>query len=135
MIQKFLPNGPRNSTMHYEVFRNKNSSGEDFKLISEMYARVMKEDKVLCDQAQKNLNAGVFVNGEMHPRCEKGPLYFQGSVRDMVTEHYRQEKAGGAEIWPARQKLPDHAAISREDLEMCNSLDCASEKQADELAW
>lgn len=136
MIQKFLPDGPRKSTMHYEVFRNKNSSDEDFELISNMYARVMAEDKVLCDRAQKNLNAGVFLNGEMHPRCEKGPLYFQGSIRDMVTEHHRREKAEGAEIWPARQKLPTNAAISREDLEMCNSLDCAGDgKRAEEFAW
>ncbi len=60
MIQKFLPEAPTKSTLHYEVYRNKNSSDEDFKLISEMYARVMAEDKVLCDRAQKNLNAGMW---------------------------------------------------------------------------
>jgi phenylpropionate dioxygenase-like ring-hydroxylating dioxygenase large terminal subunit len=133
MIQKFLPDGPKHSTMHYEVFRNKNSSEEDFKLIADMYARVMSQDKVLCDRAQKNLNAGVFINGEMHPRCEKGPLYFQSSIRDTITEHYRREKAAGKEIWPARQKLPDSAIISKEDLEMCGSLDCGTQRE--ELVW
>ena len=58
MIQKFLPDTATKSTLHYEVYRNKTSSDADFKLISEMYARVMAEDKVLCERAQKNLNAG-----------------------------------------------------------------------------
>lgn len=46
MIQKILPTGPIDSTMHYEVYRNKNSSEEDFKTIADTYARVMGEDKV-----------------------------------------------------------------------------------------
>ena len=44
----------------------------DFRTIADTYARVMKEDKALCDRAQANLNAGVFINGELHPRWEKG---------------------------------------------------------------
>ncbi|KAK5164125.1 uncharacterized protein LTR77_010216 [Saxophila tyrrhenica] len=134
MIQKFLPDSATKSTLHYEVYRNKNSSDEEFKLISEMYARVMAEDKILCDRAQKNLNAGVFVNGEMHPKCEKGPLYMQSKVRDAVTDHYRREKAAGAEIWPARQKLPGNALVSQEDIDMCNGLDCTAPQQ-EGLVW
>lgn len=133
MIQKFLPTSPTKSTMHYEIFRNKNSSDSDFKLISEMYARVMSEDKVLCTRAQENLNAGVFVNGEMHPRCEKGPLYFQSTVREMITSHYQEEKSLGMEIWPARQKLPESAQVSKEDIEMCDSLDCGTQREV--LVW
>lgn len=134
MIQKFLPDGPKRSSMSYEIYRNKHSSESDFRLIADTYARVMAEDKVLCDRAQKNLNAGVFVNGEMHPRCEKGPLYFQQSVREVVTEHFNKEKAAGHEIWPARQRLPAEAAISEQDMEICKSLMCSSEKK-EILAW
>ena len=135
MIQKFLPSGPTNSSMHYEVYRNKNSSDEDFRTIADTYARVMGEDKVLCDRAQKNLNAGVFVAGQMHPRAEKGPLFFQNSVREAVTEHFKREKAEGREIWPARQELPktDNALISQDDLEICNSIACNTQKEG--LAW
>ena len=133
MIQKFLPAGPTKSSMSYEVYRNKNSSDEDFHLIADTYARVMSEDKVLCDLAQKNINAGVFVNGQLHPRWERGPLYFQQSVREAITEHYHREKREGREIWPARQQLPSGAEISEADLEICEGLMCGSKKE--ELAW
>jgi hypothetical protein len=133
MIQKFLPEGPTKSKMHYEVFRNKNSSDADFKLISEMYARVMSEDKVLCDRAQKNLNAGVFTSGQLHPHCEKAPLYFQASIREMVTAHHRREKVAGGEFWPAKHKLPGGEVVNEEDLEMCGGTACDS--QDDTLVW
>jgi len=72
MIQKFMPSSATHTKVHYEVYRNKDSSEEDFRTIADTYARVMKEDKALCDRAQANLNAGVFINGELHPRWEKG---------------------------------------------------------------
>lgn len=116
--------------MHYEIYRNKNASEESFKIISEMYARVMREDKVLCERAQRNINSGVFVAGEMHPRCEKGPLYMQQAAREAIYEHFAKEKAAGEEIWPARQQLPsgDNA-----DVELCKGLTCG--KQDGGLAW
>lgn len=119
--------------MHYEVFRNKNSSEEDFRAIADTYARVMSEDKVLCEGAQKNLNAGVIVAGELHPRWEKGPLFFQQNVRDVVTEHFKREKAAGHEIWPARQRLPEDALISKEDMEICNAIACSGPRE--QLVW
>lgn len=133
MIQKFLPSGASSCKMHYEVYRNKHSADKDFKLIADMYARVMSEDKVLCERAQKNLNAGVIMNGELHPRWEKGPLFFQQTVREVVTEHYKREKAAGHEIWPARQKLPDDALLSLDDMEICNGISCNTRKEV--LVW
>jgi phenylpropionate dioxygenase-like ring-hydroxylating dioxygenase large terminal subunit len=76
MIQKFMPASATHTKVHYEVYRNKDSSEEDFRTIADTYARVMKEDKALCDRAQANLNAGVFINGELHPRWEKGMFCF-----------------------------------------------------------
>lgn len=119
--------------MHYEIYRNKNASDENFKIISEMYARVMSEDKVLCERSQRNINSGVFIAGEMHPRCEKGPLYMQQSVREAIYEHFNKEKAAGEEIWPARQQIPGSAEVSLMDLEVCKGL--ASGNQNDGLAW
>jgi hypothetical protein len=72
MIQKFMPSSATHTRVHYEVYRNTDSPEEDFRTIADTYARVMKEDKALCDRAQANLNAGVFINGELHPRWEKG---------------------------------------------------------------
>ena len=134
MLQKFIPSGPTTSSMNYEVYRNKNSSEADFKLISSTYAKVMSEDKVLCAGQQKNLNAGVFTAGELHPRWEKGPLYFQSNVRDAVMQHFELEKREGKEVWPARQQLPEGAVVSQSDIDVCKALEaCGAERK--DLAW
>ncbi|KAH1391303.1 hypothetical protein KXW40_005949 [Aspergillus fumigatus] len=112
-MQRFVPLSPTRSIMKYEVYRNTKSSDEDFEKINQIYKRIMSEDKYLCDLTQKNLNAGVFVNGELHPEMEKGPLYFQKTVRDLVVEHYEREQKAKQEIWPARQNLPKTATKDR----------------------
>lgn len=120
--------------MKYEVYRNKSSSDEDFELIDSMYKRIMSEDKYLCSNAQRNINAGVFINGEMHPKMEEGPLYFQKSVRELVHAHYQKEREAGREIWPARQTLPRTAGVSEKDIDLCTTLECGGPK-AEGLAW
>ncbi|GAB1199276.1 hypothetical protein APSETT444_008622 [Aspergillus pseudonomiae] len=105
-MQRFVPTSPTTCAMRYEVYRNKNSSEEDFQLINEMYKRIMSEDKYLCTEAQKNIGRGVFVNGLLHPRMEKGPLYFQSVVRDLLYEHFDREKDAGKQIWPAGLEVP-----------------------------
>lgn len=132
-MQRFIPSGPSNTSIQYEVYRNKNVSEESFQLVNQMYKRVMTEDKALCTAAQKNLNTDVFVNGEMHPEMEKGPLYFQQLVRETVTEFRKREQVAKQEIWPARQQLPDAAAVSADDVEFCSGLVCQTGQ--DSLAW
>ena len=119
--------------MQYQIFRNKHSSEEDFQLVHQLYKRVVGEDKILCELAQKNLNAGIFVNGQMHPRLEKGPLYFQKVAREAIKEHVEREKAAKREIWPARQQLPSTAGVSLEDVELCSGLACETNQTS--LAW
>ena len=131
--QRFVPRGPTSSLIRYEVFRNKNSSDEDFHFINEIYKRIMSEDKALCDLAQKNINTGVFVNGELHPTMENGPLYFQRLVRENVTEHHRREQSARQELWPARQSLPISAATTRKDIVFCEGLACQSSQEG--LVW
>jgi len=134
-IQRFVPHGPGKSTMKYEVFRNKNSSDEDFETISSMYKRIMSEDKYLCANAQKNINAGVFVNGLLHPKMEKGPLFFQKCVRDCVTEHHKREQDAGDEIWPSRQQLPAGSDTAQKDIGFCSKIDCCSKINKEALAF
>lgn len=121
--------------MKYEVYRNKNSSEEDFETISSMYKRIMSEDKYLCANAQRNINAGVFVNGELHPKMEKGPLFFQKSVRDLVTAHHKREQEAGDEIWPSRQTLPKTAAAAEKDVGFCSAVNCCSKANKEALAF
>ncbi|CRK21524.1 hypothetical protein BN1723_012425 [Verticillium longisporum] len=123
-IQRFMPSGPTKSVMKYEVFRNKNSSDEDFGVINDMYKRIMSENKYLCLNSQKNLNAGIFVNGELHPELEKGPLFFQRTVREVMTAHFEKEQLLGEEIWPAQQRVPKSAAASQADTNFCSAVDC-----------
>lgn len=117
--------------MRYEVYRHKNATDEDFDLISNMYKRIMSEDKYLCTHSQKNLNAGVFVNGQLHPEMEKGPLHFQKTVREVVTEHRKKEEAAGHEIWPAQQSLRKNATVSQDDIAFRTGLESYSSERDD----
>lgn len=143
-MQRFVPTSPTSAIMKYEVYRNKNSSDADFELVDSIYKRIMSEDKYLCNLTQKNLNAGVFINGELHPRLEKGPLYFQKVVRDLLLEHYEREQEAQQEIWPARQVLPTSASVTEQDLSFCSNLPCQAgadcctnmtERPVEGLAW
>ena len=129
MIQKFQPRSPTSTLITYEVYKNRHSTSESFHLIADMYERVMREDKVLCNAAQKNLNRGVFNAGLLHPKYEKAPLFFQGTVREVVGEHWRLEKEVGREVWPARRE----AVGSEGDEEVCEGVACGEKKE--ELAW
>lgn len=104
-MQRFTPISPTQSVMRYEVYRHKDATDEAFNLISDMYKRIMSEDKVLCAASQKNLNAGVFVNGQLHPKMESGPLHFQKTVRDVVVEHHEKEEVAGHKISPAHRPV------------------------------
>ena len=132
---RVMTNNVSSCSMQYQVFRNKNATDEQFDLVNQIYKRIMSEDKYLCDLAQKNLNAGVFVNGELHPQFEKGPIFFQKCVRDAVTQHYAKEQLAKQEIWPARQKLPQEAIISKKDVDFCSTLECATTASKEGLVW
>jgi hypothetical protein len=121
--------------MEYEVYRHKDATDEAFNYIWDTFKQVLTEDKDLCNAAQKNLNAGIFLNGELHPRVEKGPLFFQALSRSLVMAHREEEEKVGHEIWPAR---PRHqkSKQTEEDESFCEGLEdgkCAAE--APELEW
>lgn len=136
-IQRFIPHAHNSSTMSYQVFRHKDATEEAFQTVNQMYKRIMSEDKVLCAAAQRNVNNGVFLNGEMHPRMEKGPLFFQNLCREAVMEHYAREKTANKELWPARQQLNGYnAAVSEKDVEFCAGLSCSNDfNEKGPLAW
>lgn len=70
-MMRCVPVSATQTRMEYDVYRHNDASNEDFTYINEFFKQVLREDKDLCNAAQKNLNAGVFVNGELHPRAEK----------------------------------------------------------------
>ncbi|KAJ5928212.1 hypothetical protein N7466_007168 [Penicillium verhagenii] len=121
-MQRFVPTTPTSCVMRYEVYRHKDASDEEFDHVNQMFKRIMAEDKELCTRAQANLNNGVFVNGELHPKLEKGPLYFQSVIRDIVVDFHKREEGIGREVWPSRQALPATATTSQEDMDFCTNL-------------
>ena len=135
MIQRFVPSGPMTCSMQYQVFRNKNSTEEQFKVVDGLYKQIMSEDKELCDAAQKNLNAGIFVNGELHPRLEKGPLHFQQQVREAVEAHWKREQLSKKEIHPARQLLPKTALKSEGDIKFCEDVSACGASDSSDYEW
>ena len=130
-MQRFTPISPTKSVMRYEVYRHKDATDADFNLISDMYKRIMSEDKYLCINTQKNLNAGVFVNGELHPEMEKGPIHFQTTLRKAVTEHYKKEQAVGHEIWPSEHRVSLNTAVTSGDFGVSTSTDCCGVEKDD----
>ncbi|KAG9699794.1 Rieske 2Fe-2S family protein, partial [Aureobasidium melanogenum] len=136
-IQRMFPVTATTSKIEYEVFRHTNAGDEEFKAINDFYVQVLNEDKELCEAAQQNLSAGVFVNGELHPEKEKGPLCFQKDVREMVMEHRKkEEEQGGEAIWPAIPKASS-SVKQKEEEHFVSKLDeaagCISSRV--DLAW
>ncbi|KAJ5637837.1 Rieske domain protein [Penicillium lividum] len=130
-MMRCVPTSVGTCSMEYEVYRHKEASDEDFEYIDSFFKRVLDEDKHLCNAAQKNLNAGVFVNGQLHPRLESAPIYFQNTVRALLTSHRNEERNEKREIWPARQHSAGQATA--EDIEFCAGLSCSGGNG--ELEW
>ncbi|CEJ93543.1 hypothetical protein VHEMI09125 [[Torrubiella] hemipterigena] len=134
-IQRVIPISATQTSMEYEVYRHNDSTDEEFTHVSDFFKQVMKEDKDLCNATQHNLESGIFLSGELHPRVEKGPLFFQQMTHDLITSHHREEQDAGRQIWPAvpKHKIPDRMQA---DINLCASLDCtASRVDTGELAW
>ena len=70
-IMRCIPISAAQCLMEYEVFRHNDATDEQFHEIDAFFKQVLKEDKDLCNNAQRNLNAGIFMNGQLHPRNEK----------------------------------------------------------------
>lgn len=155
-LQRMLPVTATTSKIEFEVYRHRDATDEQFKAMSTFYTTIMEEDKHLCNAAQSNLSAGVFVNGELHPDKEqvssnadtqmaehslissKGPLHFQQTVKDDVMGHRRKEmEGGGQEIWPARPKVTGEMETGklREEEEFCSQLEASNCTSKSELAW
>ncbi|KAM5376913.1 hypothetical protein ACJZ2D_005257 [Fusarium nematophilum] len=137
-IQRMIPVSETKTKIENEIYRHHDASDEEFATIMAFYRQVLEEDKDLCNGAQVNLNAGVFLNGELHPQKEKGPIYFQNTVRQEVMEHRKREVAqGGQHIWPATPKVARDAMSGKlqEEEMLCSELKRESCMAGPELSW
>jgi hypothetical protein len=70
-MMRCIPVSSGKTKMEYDVFRRNDTTDEDFARINDFYKQVLQEDKDLCNGTQKNLEAGIFINGQLHPEKEK----------------------------------------------------------------
>ncbi|KAE9963091.1 hypothetical protein BLS_009693 [Venturia inaequalis] len=137
VVQRMLPLTATTSKIEFEVYRHREATDEQFEKVKLFYSTIMEEDKHLCDASQRNLNSGVYLNGELHPDKEKGPLHFQQIVRDDVMGHRKLEvEQGGKEIWPAIPKISGEMGTDRlaEEELFCSQLETDKCMSKPELA-
>ncbi|KAE8138508.1 hypothetical protein BDV38DRAFT_292117 [Aspergillus pseudotamarii] len=136
-IQRMIPVSATKSKIENEVYRHQDATDKEFDDINAFYRQVLDEDKELCVGAQGNLGAGVFVNGELHPDKEKGPLHFQKHVKEVLMAHRKkEEQQGGREIWPALPKLSGQMTEKLAGEErFCSQLEAATCLNRPELTW
>jgi hypothetical protein len=116
--------------MQYEVYRHKDATDEEFKEVDDFFKQVESEDKGLCNAAQRNLNAGVYVTGDLNSFNEKGVLYFQKILKEAVVQHRNEEQKAGGEMWPARRTAARNGI--QEEIAFCQGL-CDSKGK--EVEW
>ncbi|KAL3431184.1 ring hydroxylating alpha subunit-domain-containing protein [Aspergillus tetrazonus] len=129
-LMRVNPTSPTTTTLEYEVCRHKDASDQQFGEMDAFFKQVEDEDKQLCEGAQRNLNAGVYVNGELHPAIEKGVIYFKAKVRDALIKHREAEQAEGTDIWPTMAGCKGFRVQG--EMECCAGL---SRNQDTSLAW
>ncbi|EIM87664.1 Rieske domain-containing protein [Stereum hirsutum FP-91666 SS1] len=116
---RVVPIDAHRTEMQYDVYRPEGASDEDFDSTHQFFLQVEEEDKFLCTNAQKNMEAGIYQTGSLHTRQEHGVLHFQSLVKESLMSHRAAEEAAGREIFPA---LPDGGRQSKEDA-FCKKLE------------
>lgn len=124
---RVLPISATRTVLQYDIYTKKGLPDAEKKEFVDFLQAVELEDFNLCVKTQKNLNQGVYLLGFLHPQKERGVLFYQGLVRDMVKEHYASEVAAGGDINPASPGGATNAAV-RELEELCSGLECGKER-------
>ncbi|CDK27849.1 unnamed protein product [Kuraishia capsulata CBS 1993] len=121
---RVLPIAPGRTILQYDIYTKKGLEDDQKKEFVDFLQTVEIEDYNLCEATQKNLNQGVYSTGYLHPTKEQGVVYYQGVVRDMVKDHWAQEKLAGGPINPAYVggKAPSDEAAELEVL--CKEVEC-----------
>ncbi|KAL4866619.1 ring hydroxylating alpha subunit-domain-containing protein [Aspergillus spectabilis] len=104
-LMRCVPISASQTQMQDEVYRDNEASDGAFHKIDGIFKKVLREDKDLCNAAQKNMNTELYIHGNLHSQNEKGPLFFQRTVKDLVVGHHRVEEKEGREVWPATPDL------------------------------
>ncbi|ODV77699.1 ISP domain-containing protein [Suhomyces tanzawaensis NRRL Y-17324] len=128
---RVLPQSAQHTILQYDIFTKKGLDEATKKEFVDFLQLVEIEDFNLCQNTQKNLDQGVYSSGYLHPQKEKGVLYYQGLVRDMVKEHFAKEQAAGTQIKPASVAYHKKNKDIEELEAICKTVNCGSEKEFD----
>lgn len=131
-IMRVVPTGPITVTTEYEVYRNPASPNEAFDRAAEFFESIELEDYDLMNGVQKNLNAGVFVNGPLHSAREGAILHFNRLIQKNLEEHRKEEEAAGHIIKPAQRNQQLYKSIQAQE-NFCAGV-CACKAEANGAA-
>lgn len=126
---RVLPITATHTILQYDIYTKKGLPDAEKKEFVDFLQLVELEDFNLCQATQKNLNQGIYGSGFLHPKKERGVLYYQGLVRDMVKDHFALEEKKGGTINPAFLGGSVNESVKELD-ELCSKLggECGAEK-------
>lgn len=135
---RVLPISPSHTILQYDIFTKKGLPEAEKKEFVEFLQQVEIEDYDLCVKTQQNLNQGIYSTGYLHPEKERGVVFYQNLVKDMVKDHFAKEQKLGQQINPAKVGA-DRGGEETDALEqICQTLECQGtnpETYAKELNW
>ncbi|KAA8916674.1 hypothetical protein TRICI_001172 [Trichomonascus ciferrii] len=98
---RMLPQSVDRTILQYDVYKRKDGDQKEIDEFTRFMWQLNQEDFALCEATQENLKTGVYSTGFLHPEKEKGVLYYQNLIKNMVLEHFELEKQSGRIIDPA----------------------------------
>ncbi|KAK5436744.1 hypothetical protein LTR34_002375 [Exophiala xenobiotica] len=123
-IMRVIPTGPTTVTTEYQTFRNPASDMDIFQRAADFFEGIELEDYDLMNGVQKNLNAGVYVQGPLHTKREGGVLYFKSLIQADLKKHMAIEtEVGGRQVWPAKRSQQLHKDVVEQE-QFCSAV-CA----------
>ena len=88
-IERWLPDGPRSTTVVYDCFVADPSATATNAEIVRLGVEVLDEDRRICELVQGNLESGIYTEGRLSPRHENGVHAFHTWVRAAMAEPVR----------------------------------------------
>jgi len=94
-VEQVEPLGPRKLRLNFRYFFNDPEKAKECDAILAWSLKVVKEDLMICERVQKNLEAGVYDRGRLSLIFENGVIQFQQMVG---TAYRRAQRLGGGAV-------------------------------------
>lgn len=131
---RVLPQSATHTILQYDIYTKKGLDETTKTEFVDFLQKVELEDFDLCQFTQRNLNQGIYTAGYLHPTKERGVLYYQKLVGDMVQKHLELENKEKRQINPAAVSPTNAATNAASKLEeICSQIDCQGGNNTPEL--